>query len=126
MALEHGPVRRALGGLMMVIGLGHAAAPWVFGYSDMTGMVVSDVISGLALAGFGLARAADGGGWTMAGSAAVAVWILMAPQVFGLDYRHFAANHAIWVGLPVIFLSVAGYIAARFGGQRTIPLPAHG
>ena len=126
MALEHGPARKALGGLMAVIGSGHAIAPWVFGYSDQTHLVVSDVISGLALVAFGLARANDAGAWTMAGSAVAAIWILAAPVLFGLSYRTFAANHALWIGVPVLMLSIAGYIAARFGGQRVVPIPAHG
>jgi hypothetical protein len=120
---ENGFTWGRLVGLLFVLGgLWHAAAPWLFGYTDLTAAKVSNVVTGLILAVLGAVRVAGVRGWPLAVGAVVAVWVLIAPLALGFGRRGLAANESLWGGLMVLALAGIAALAARPGPPATRPV----
>ena len=114
------PIQLLVGILLTLGGLWHAAAPWAFGYSAVRAAVVSDVASGLALTlvgvGYVMLRRV---GWLNMVAAAVALWILVAPQVLGVGRPWLAAVEASWTGLLTIALVIVASFDWACAGRIT-------
>lgn len=109
-------VQRAVGALLAVGGLWHAAAPWINGYSNVPAAVASDLASGLILVAVGVAFIAlRGGAWLTWAAAAVGAWVLIAPQILGFGGPRLAENEAVWGGLATIVLAVLAGLERRLG-----------
>jgi len=64
-----------IGVVVLIGGLWNAAAPWIFGYSDVHSAVASDHGYGPGLALVAVASVAIGGSWSLIGLAsAIGVW----------------------------------------------------
>ena len=100
-------LQRVIGGVFVLGGLWHTAAPWIFQYSDDRTAVISNLVSGLSLAVAGAAFVAIRGGYWLNWLVGVlGVWILFEPHVVGFAHRGFAVNEAIWGGPITILLSL--------------------
>lgn len=111
------PVTRLIGVLNVVVGLAHAAAPWVLGYADVTRAAISSAITGLVLVVVGLYRAIAapfGWGWPSYLVVLAGFWILAAPQALAYSGRAFAPNEALWSGFAAILLGFCALIATWF------------
>lgn len=104
---EQMSLQRVIGGIFVLGGLWHSAAPWIFQYADESQAVTSNLISGLTLAAVGAAFVAlRGGYWLTWLTGALGVWIIFEPHVVGFAHRGFAVNEAIWGGPITVLLSV--------------------
>jgi hypothetical protein len=111
------PVTRLIGILNVVVGLGHAGAPWILGYADVTRAAISSAITGLIIAACGLYRAIAapfGWAWTSYLVILSGFWVLAAPQALAFSGRNFAPNEAVWSGFAAILLGFCALIAIWF------------
>jgi len=117
-------VQRAVGVLLLLGGLWHAAAPWTFGYADVPAAKLSNLIAGLVLAAVGiLFLLLRGTAWLAWLAGAIGVWVLIAPHVLGFADRGMAAYEAVWGGpITIVLALIAG--AARWLGRPSRAIPA--
>jgi hypothetical protein len=116
--------QRSIGLLLTLGGLWHAAAPWINGYSNLTGATASNVASGLALAAVGVAfTVLRGGTWLSWVAGAIGVWVLIAPAILGFGGPGLAMNEAVWGGPITIILAVIAGLERRFARDEG-PTPA--
>jgi hypothetical protein len=96
--------------LIVLLGVWEIVAPWVLGYSDVTPILVNDIIAGAFIAITGLAQAFTWWNWPIWWTAMAGFWLLLAP--FALTYQGIAPQAAIndlVVGaLAVLFAVIAG------------------
>lgn len=105
--VEQLSLQRVIGGVFVLGGLWHTAAPWIFGYSDNSTAVTSNIASGLALAVAGAVFVAlRGGYWVNWVVGLIGLWILFEPHVVGFADQGFAVNEAIWGGPITMLLSL--------------------
>ena len=113
------PLQRLIGVLFIIGGLWHAAAPWIFGYSSIRSAVISDVVSGLALATVGIGIVAvKGATWLNWVAAAIGVWVLASPQLLGHAGPRMTTLEATWGGPITIVLGVLAAFE-RYSGRIT-------
>jgi hypothetical protein len=119
------PATGMLESLLMMAGLWLAISPWVTGFAGFTGLRVSNLVLGLALAllglGFGSAlERTHNLGWT---ALAIGVWTIIAPWVVSgnFDTNKTITNNAITGGV-ICLLALAtmgmGPLAKRMGRKR--------
>jgi hypothetical protein len=116
-----------IGALLIIGGLWHAASPWLNQYSDLRPMTISNVVTGLVLAVFGVVFVVFRGGtwlnWTVG---AIGVWVLVAPVILGFSGPSVPATEAIWGGPFTIVLAViAGLELHLFREDRAARMRAH-
>lgn len=100
-------LQRAVGLLLLLGGLWHAAAPWTFGYADIPAARLSSLIAGLVLAGVGiLFIVLRGAAWLAWLAGAIGVWVLAAPHVLRFADNGLAMNESVWGGPITIILAV--------------------
>jgi|GEM_PF-6789048 len=102
-------MQRLIGVVLIVGGLWHVAAPWIFGYSNIMRAVLSDVISGAALALVGVGYVVlQGGAWLNWIGGAIGVWVLIAPQILGVGRPALAMLEASWGGpITLVLVTIA-------------------
>ncbi|MEC3994834.1 SPW repeat protein [Actinacidiphila sp. DG2A-62] len=111
--------------LLMLAGLYLAISPWVAGFAGFTGLRVSNLVTGLALAvlglGFGSAlERTHNLGW---GALAIGVWTIIAPWVVSGNYdTHKTIINNVILGGIICLLALAtlgmGPMAKRMGRKQ--------
>lgn len=102
-------------GTNLAAGIWLILAPFILGYTAVTGALWNDILIGLAVTGLAWTRVAkpterEGASWT---NVVLGVWLLVAP--FALGYAATAA--AMWndivIGLVVVVLGAWSAVASR-------------
>lgn len=107
------PLGRVIGGVIAAGGVWHALTPFVLGYFGQNAPTVNQIATGLALAAFGGVRAAGVREWPLWACAALGVWLLIAPQVFGSPPGHPFPNDSMWGGLGVLACCAISLVGRR-------------
>jgi hypothetical protein len=116
------PLQLFVGILLVVGGLWHAAAPWVFGYAANRPAMISNIVAGtaLTLVGVGIIWL-RGAAWLNWIGAVVGVWVMISPAVLGIGPQWMAMVEANWGGLlaiAVITISALDLLFQHSGGIR--------
>jgi len=113
-------------GTNLVAGIWLILAPFILGYSAVTGALWNDILVGLAITGLAWARVAkplenEAASWT---NAVLGVWLLAAPFALGYTATAAAMWNDIVVGLVVVVLGAWSAVASRdhqaTGAQKTM------